>query len=86
MHWALWGLNVGNLIRDFDTEAEALATARDLLASGWIPDDLGLRLEFDDGEDIDDDNLPPPLIGPALAARVEESRAEKGLSARPSSS
>jgi hypothetical protein len=85
MHWELWSLNAGNLIRDYDTEAEALATVRDLLADGWSADDLGLGLEFDDGEEIDDDKLPPVLTGSVLAARAEEGHALNRLSARPGS-
>ena len=40
MHYELWALDTGNLIRDYDTEAEALATVCDLLAAGWNADDL----------------------------------------------
>jgi hypothetical protein len=72
MHYELWALNVGNLICDYDTETEALAMARQLLAGGWSADDLGLALEFDDGEDVDDSLLPPALYGATLAARLAE--------------
>jgi hypothetical protein len=72
MHYELWALNTGNLIRDYDSEAEALAMARSLLARGWPADDLGLRLEYDEGEEGDDAGLPPALYGAALAARVDE--------------
>ncbi len=70
MHFELWALNTGNVIRDYDTEAEALAVVRELLADGWSADDLGLGLEFDEGEEGDDGELPPVLSGPALAARA----------------
>jgi hypothetical protein len=66
MHYELWALNTGNLINDYDTEAEVRATVRDLLANGWSAEDLGVRLEWDDGEDGDDSQLPPSLYGPSL--------------------
>ena len=72
MHYELWALNTGNLIADYETEAEVLATARDLLANGWNPDDLGVRLEWDDGEEGDDNRLPPALFGASLAAWTED--------------
>src|SRR3954471_16100168 len=76
MHYELWALNAGNVIRGYATEAEALAMIRDLLADGWSANDLGLGLEFDEGEDIDDSRLPPVLYGAALAARVRELQPE----------
>jgi hypothetical protein len=76
MHYELWALNTGNLIRDYDSEAEALAMVRSLLASGWCADDLGLRLEYDEGEEGDDAVLPLALYGAALAARVDERSAQ----------
>jgi hypothetical protein len=72
MHYELWALNVGNLICGYDTETEALAMVRQLMAGGWSADDLGLALEFDDGEEVDDSLLPPALYGAKLAARVAE--------------
>ena len=72
MHYELWALNAGNLIRGYDTEAEALAMVRSLLADGWRADDLGLGLEFDDGEEGDDEQLPPTLSGADLAARAND--------------
>ena len=81
MHYELWALNAGNLIRGYDSEAEALAMARTLLANGWTADDLGLGLEFDDGEEGDDSSLPPTLYGAALAARVAET--QSGIESRP---
>jgi hypothetical protein len=70
MHYEIWALNTGNLIRDYDSEAEALAMVRDLIADGWDATDLGMNLEWDDGEDGDDSQLPPALSGAALAARA----------------
>jgi uncharacterized protein (DUF433 family) len=72
MHWELWALNSGNLIGDYDVEADALAAVRMLLADGWSADDLGLGLEYDDGDSGDDDSLPPVRHGAVLAARAAE--------------
>jgi len=72
MHWELWALNSGNLIRDYDSEVEALATVRDLLADGWNADDLGLGLEFDENDEGDDESLPPVVHGAELAARAAD--------------
>jgi hypothetical protein len=69
MHYQLWALNTGNLIREHDTEAAALATARALVAEGWSVEDLGLRAEPDDGDPDNVDVLPPALYGSALADR-----------------
>jgi hypothetical protein len=76
MHYELWALNTGNLIRDYDSEAEALAMVRDLIADGWDAADLGMNLEWDDGEDGDDSQLPPALSGAALAARAARQPAQ----------
>jgi hypothetical protein len=73
MHYELWALNSGNLIRDYDSEAEALAMVRDLIADGWDATDLGMNLEWDEGEDGDDSQLPPALSGAALVARAARS-------------
>lgn len=72
MHWELWALNVGNLIGDFDTEAEALAVARTLIDDGWSVDDLGLGLEWDDGEEGDDALLPAARYGGTLLERLRD--------------
>jgi hypothetical protein len=72
MHYELWALNTGNLIRDFDHEIEALQLVRDLLADGWDAADLGMHLEWDEGEDGDDSLLPPAVTGPELAAQAAE--------------
>ena len=70
MHWRSRALNAGDLIRDFDTEAEALVVARELIANGWSPDHLGLCLEWDDGEEGDDALLPPARYGATLVERL----------------
>jgi uncharacterized protein (DUF433 family) len=76
MHYELWALNTGNLMSDYDTEREVMATVRNLIANGWDANDLGVRLEWDDGEEGDDSRLPPALYGAALAARVAESQVD----------
>jgi uncharacterized protein (DUF433 family) len=81
MHYELWALNTGNLMSDYDTEAEVLTTVRDLLANGWAAKDLGVRLEWDDGDEGDDDQLPPVLYGASLAAWAADAQA--GIERRP---
>jgi uncharacterized protein (DUF433 family) len=81
MHYELWALNTGNLMRDYDTQAEVLESVRDLIANGWDAYDLGVRLEWDDGDEGNDDLLPPSLYGASLAAWAAEGRA--GIESRP---
>ena len=66
MHNALWDYRTSNIV---DTEGEAFAVVRDLLAAGWSPAELGLGLDFDEGES-DDRELPEPISGAALADRA----------------
>ncbi|MGE3268686.1 MAG: hypothetical protein AB7P40_08065 [Chloroflexota bacterium] len=68
-------MNAGNLIRDFETETEALAVVRDFLADGWSADDLALGQEWGDGETGDDEQLSPTLSGAALLTRVRAAAA-----------
>jgi hypothetical protein len=65
MHYELWGTELGNLLAEFDTEAEGLAFVRALLDEGWSGGELALG--------------PPPsrdgatirvLTGPELTARA----------------
>lgn len=68
MHYELWGIprdGSANMIRDFDTQAEALVMVRELLADGWEADELalGLGLGDDDPEDVE---LLTALHGQAL--------------------
>ncbi len=85
MHYELWALNTGNLIRDYATEAEALEMVRELLAVGWSVDDLGLTLDFDEGEDGDDAALPPAISGHELASRMHvQALSERTDPAQPS--
>lgn len=38
----LWTMHPGNLVGEYESEAEALAMVRELLDSGWPADDLSL--------------------------------------------
>ena len=73
MHWELWDTETGNLVGDYDTEAEALAVVRAALArhgpdaAAW----LALGVEHDD-EGGDDAVLPPVLRGTELVARARD--------------
>jgi hypothetical protein len=71
MHYEVWTTSTGNLVADCDSEVDALAVARDLLAAGWSADHLAVALERDAGEELDDTSLPPPLGGAELAARIQ---------------
>ena len=77
MHWELWALNSGNLICEYETEADALAMVRALVDDGWSADDLGLGLEFDDDDEGDDASLPPVLSGVALTQRAYDGQARR---------
>ena len=70
MHWELWALNAGNLIAGFESDEEALVLARQMISEGWNADDLGICLEWDDGEEGDDALLPPARYGPTLLERL----------------
>ena len=70
MHYELWDSKSSNAIDIFQTEAEGLAMVRRLLAAGWDAERLTLGLDFDEGEEGDDDSLPPVLYGAALAERA----------------
>jgi hypothetical protein len=73
MHYELWGIprgGSGNMIADFDTQAEGLAMVRDLLAAGWDADELslGLGLGDDDPQDVE---VPLALRGETLLEALE---------------
>ena len=70
MHYQLWDSKSSNVIDIFQTEAEGLAMVRRMLSSGWDPERLTLGLDFDEGEEGDDDTLPPVIYGTALAERA----------------
>jgi hypothetical protein len=64
--YGVWSLHPGNLIAEHETEAEALATVRDLLASGWSADDLSVGW----GDSEDGERGGEIATGADLAARV----------------
>jgi hypothetical protein len=70
MHYQLWDTASANVMAILPTEAEGLAIVRQLLADGWNPEHLSFGLDFDEGEEGDDDMLPPVLYGAALAERA----------------
>jgi len=70
MHYELWDSKSSNVIDIFLTEAEGLAMVRRLLSAGWDPERLTLGLDFDEGEEGDDDALPPVVYGTALVERA----------------
>ena len=70
MHYELWDSKSSNVIDIFQTEAEGLAMVRRLLSAGWDPERLTMGLDFDEGEEGDDDTLPAVIYGTALAERA----------------
>jgi hypothetical protein len=62
----VWSLHPGNLVADFETEDEAMAVIRDLLAAGWSADDLSLGW----GDTENDAKGGEISTGAELAARV----------------
>ena len=70
MHYALWDAKSANVMAILQTEAEGLAIVRRLLSDGWNAEHLTLGLDFDEGEEGDDDTLPPVVHGAALAERA----------------
>ena len=70
MHYELWDAASANVMAIVQTEAEGLAIVRRLLSDGWNAEHLTLGLDFDEGEEGDDDTLPPVVYGTALAERA----------------
>ena len=70
MHYQLWDTKSANVMAILQTEAEGLEIVRRLLAHGWDPAQLSLGLDFDEGEEGNDDSLPPVMYGAALAERA----------------
>ena len=75
--WAIWSLESGNAIWDYETESEALAPVRELVGQGWKPEELVLI--FDDPA-VADEDLPLGVTGEELARRAGLTGAD---SARP---
>ena len=69
MYYQLWGIQAGNRIADFKSEAEALAMVRDLLDVGWTADELALGA-LEERDDPIGLVIPPTLSGTALAERA----------------
>jgi hypothetical protein len=71
MHWELWDTESGNLVGDYDSEADALAVVRDALRKQGpsVVATLALGAEHDDESGLDSD-LPPVIRGTALATRA----------------
>jgi hypothetical protein len=69
MHWELWDTETGNLVGDYDSEADALAVVRNALCRHGpsVAAALALGTEYDDegGRDAD---LPPVIEGHDLIA------------------
>jgi len=79
MRYELWGHQAGNLLAEFETEAEGLVFVRELLQDGWSHDDLSLGLE--PGPDAPGDlELPPVLTGRELAARASAMALPRSIS------
>lgn len=67
--YEVWELVTRSLVVAYPTEAEAISLIRQLLAAGWPPDALVLAAE---NERFEPQDLPLPMTGPALAARLED--------------
>jgi hypothetical protein len=80
MHWELWDTDSGNMVGDYDTEADALVIVRDAVRRHGpaVAATLALGAEYDD-EAGSDDELPSVLSGGELIARAE--RAASGHAA-----
>jgi len=77
MFYALWDLESGNALGDFDTEAEALAVVRDLLDANEPDYAEALSL----GRTDDDGTFVLIADGDALAARAhsDEGRSRRSV-------
>lgn len=65
MVYQLWGHEGGNLLAEFETEAEGLVFVRELLEDGWPASDLSL------GPPPNRSGASPPVLtGAELAARA----------------
>lgn len=73
MHWELWDTESGNMVGDYDSEADALAVVRDAVRrhGPGVVRTLALGAEHDD-EGGDDAVLPPVIQGADLVARAAD--------------
>jgi hypothetical protein len=67
--YEVWELATCSLVAAYPNEPQALDLVYQLLEDGWSADDLVLAAE---NERIDVPDLPPPLTGATLAARVAD--------------
>lgn len=78
MHWELWDTDTGNLVGEYDTEAEALAVVRDALAlhglAAIAPLALGAEHEDEGGDDA---ALPSVIHGAELEGRAQATGPEQ---------
>ena len=72
--WALWDLETGNAIGDYETESEALALVRELVGKGWPVN--ALVLIFDDTA-IANEDVPRGVSGDELARRAGLASADR---------
>jgi hypothetical protein len=79
MHDRFWDTRSANAMASLQTEAEGLAIVRRLLADGWNAEYLSLGLDFDEGEEGDDDTLPPVVYGTALAERARAATPDEAV-------
>ena len=68
MHHELWSVDTANMIYSAEVEAEILALVRELLAKGWLAENLVLIYE---DEALPVEALPPAISGAELARRAE---------------
>jgi len=71
MRFELWDMETGNLVGDYDSEAEALSVVREAVRQHGraVVAALALGAEFDEDGGVDDD-LPPVIHGSELADRA----------------
>ena len=74
--YELWEFRGRSLVGAYTSEEEALATVRDLLASGWSPHDLALGVERMPRKAARQG--PAPLTGEELAARARQPERKEG--------
>ena len=70
MHWELWDTESGNLVGDYDSEADALAVVRDAVHRHGAVSVTTLALGAEHDEAVSDADLPPVIRGIELVARA----------------
>ena len=79
MFYELWDVRSGNLINTYDSESEALAVVRELLAANGSAYASTLSLAFED----DEERTTLVAKGPDLAERAEHARSPRGVDQPP---